>query len=80
MFSRKKKDKDGHDASATASSTSRGVTPRGVTPRGGGGSTHATPRGVDQEAFRRLRELLEGKCDEVDDLNNNLKLAKESLR
>lgn len=41
---------------------------------------HSTPRGVTAEEYRRLRELLESKCDEVDDLGNNLKLAKDSLR
>lgn len=90
MFGRKKKESGSGSQDSSGSggpqigsgvppmprSGGTGATPRGVTPRG----SHPTPRTVDQEAFRRLRELLEGKCDEVDDLSNNLKLAKESLR
>ena len=79
MFSRKKKDKSGESAShAQPDSASTSATTPRFTPRGT--PMNATPRGVDAEAFRKLRDLLESKCDEVDDLDNNLALAKESLR
>lgn len=45
-----------------------------------GGSLPNSARMVSVEEYQRLRELLESKCDEVDDLSNNLKLAKDSLR
>ncbi len=41
---------------------------------------HSSHRMVSAEEYQRLKELLEAKCDEVDDLSNNLKLAKDSLR
>jgi hypothetical protein len=51
------------------------------TPSGGQDpSLQGSQRMVSFEEYQRLKELLETKCDEVDDLSNNLKLAKDSLR
>jgi hypothetical protein len=53
----------------------------GGTPSGGQEpSLQGSARMVSFEEYQRLKELLETKCDEVDDLSNNLKLAKDSLR
>eukprot|EP00960_Hanusia_phi_P030838 748885-Hanusia_phi.AAC.1 len=38
------------------------------------------PQAPSAAEFAHFRDLLQAKCDEVDDLHNNLRLAKDSLR